>query len=642
MRFHELPYRLRLYLLAHLLVLAPLYAVLVGRPAALDGWPLLALLLCTLIFSTWKIELTVLNAKMTLTFAAICLALLLQGIHGAVLCAFVGAGVGSMVRPNDGCWKVRLMRPPFYRAGFNLANCILACLLAAVLYEFVKSLAPSSSKGMVAGLTVFTTAYFAINTVGVSLAIALQQGLSVWKVWQESFLWTAPGYFASASAAAGITMAYSYVGLWSLFLVPPLYVVYYSYKLYMDRMRLNSEKLSAERDHIHALNEINHAIIVSLATAIDAKDSCTSSHIDRVQLYATALASAAGIRGPEFEAVRVGALVHDIGKLGVPDHILGKPGKLTPEEFKRIQTHVTIGAEILTPIPFPFPVVDVVLSHHERWDGLGYPNGLEGEAIPIGGRIISIVDVFDALTSDRPYRRAMTSEAAMENLRQNAGKQFDPDLVEMFARVLPEVSEEIRRMRAAGAGEGHTDSEPEAAPYVQAQIREAAAESAALSDISDALAKRQTVEGIGTLAIERALSLLPVDTVVLYRSDPEAGDLVAVAVGGKDEAKLRGMRIRAGEGVAGAVASSRQARVNVSAASDIARRFVPEETVELTAATAVPLLHRSEVLGVLAVYTMAYCVVNATHVDILQTLAHHTAAAIDGLRQGERVPVGSR
>src|SRR5215213_8691109 len=231
MRFHELPSRLRIYLLAHFLVLAPLFAVLAGRPVVLDLWPLLVLLLCTLIFSTWKIELTVLNAKMTLTFAAICLALLLQGVHGAVLCAVVGACMGSVVRPADGSWKVRLLRPPLYRAGFNLANCIFACLLSAVLYEVVKSHTPSSSKGMVAGLTTFTAAYFAINTGGVSLAIALQQGLSVWKVWRESFLWTAPGYFASASAAAGITLAYGYVGLWSLFLVPPLYVIYYSYKL---------------------------------------------------------------------------------------------------------------------------------------------------------------------------------------------------------------------------------------------------------------------------------------------------------------------------------------------------------------------------------------------------------------------------
>src|SRR5205807_8048205 len=164
---------------------------------------------------------------------------------------------------------------------------------------------------------------------------------------------------------------------------------------------------------------------------------------NRVRHYATAHAKAAGVSGPELEAVATGALVHDIGKLGIPDHILSKPGKLAPEEFRRIQSHVAIGTEILSPIPFPFPVVDVVRTHHERWDGLGYPHGLKGEEIPIGGRIISIVDVFDALTSDRPYRRALSGEPAPRVPQEGAGKPVDPKLVQWFESGRPGARGEV-------------------------------------------------------------------------------------------------------------------------------------------------------------------------------------------------------
>src|SRR5262249_15632211 len=341
------------------------------------------------------------------------------------LISAVGALVGTVARPADGGWKIIVVRPPLYRVFYNVANCILACLLANLAGCAVAHLSAGHAAAIVSILITFTAAYLAINALGISLAIAFQQGLPWLTVWQQNFLWTAPGFFASASAAAGIRAGYQWLGVWSLLFLAPIYLIYYSYRLYMERLQLYSHKLQQDKVHIEELSRLNQAVIASLATAIDAKDSYTCSHINRVQHYAVALARAAGVSGPDLEAVSTGALVHDIGKLGIPDHILGKPGKLTPEEFQRIQSHVTIGTQILSPIPFPFPVVEVVRSHHERWDGLGYPQGLRGEEIPLGGRIIAIVDVFDALTSDRPYRRALSHVAALNVLRESAGKQFD-------------------------------------------------------------------------------------------------------------------------------------------------------------------------------------------------------------------------
>jgi diguanylate cyclase (GGDEF)-like protein/putative nucleotidyltransferase with HDIG domain len=639
MPFRKLPWRLQAYIIAHPLVLAPLVALVLHGSQPRGGWWLaVALMLFTGVFSTWKVDLTVLQGRMTLTFAAVCLALLLQGLQSSACCAVVGAVVGTLVRPRKGSWKVEFVRPPLYRLVFNLGNSLLACILAGMAYEAILGPNTPTASNMVFGLFAFTAGYFLINTFGVSLAISFQQQLPWLSVWQQNFLWTAPGFFASASVAAGIHLLFRIPSIkaWSLLMLPPLYVVYYSYKLYMDRLHLYSHKVEQDMKHIQELNKLNMAIIASLATAIDAKDSVTCSHINRVQIYATCLAKEAGVSGPDLDAVATGALVHDIGKLGIPDHILSKPGKLDPEEFRRIQTHVTIGTEILSPIPFPFPVVDVVRSHHERWDGLGYPDGLKGEEIPIGGRIISIVDVYDALTSDRPYRRALSSEEAMKILREGVGKQFDPVLVGHFERALPEAWAEIEKMEAEGHEQQDEEGTHKDGSYALAQISQAAAEMAAVCDVAHSLAEQETLEQVCRVVVDRALALLPADTVVLYLGSTEEEHLLAAAVEGKYQEKLEGMTIQRGEGAAGWVAKHQQPLVNAAAALDVARRFTPEETMELSAATAVPVVAGPQSLGVLAVYTLAYSVLTERHLNVLNILAEHAAAAIMNRRRFER------
>jgi diguanylate cyclase (GGDEF)-like protein/putative nucleotidyltransferase with HDIG domain len=640
MRFGELPFRLRAYILGHFVALAALAWIIAPRHHPVNWGLVAALLVCTAVFSTWKVELTVFQGRMTPTFAIVCLALLLKdktgGVQAAILCATLGGLVSTLVRTDGSSWKIRFRCPEWYRLFFNVANCAIACACSALFFETVLRLGPGADIGMVLGVIAFTGVYFLLNTLGISLAIAFQQDLRWLQVWQQNFLWTAPGFFASASAAAGIQAMFKQIGAWSLMFLPPLYLIYYSYRLYMDRIHLFAERVKQDMSHISELNQLNRAIIASLATAIDAKDRYTCSHIDRVQHYATALARAAGMNGSDLEAVITGALVHDIGKLGIPDHILGKPGKLTTEEFERIQTHVTIGVEILSPIPFPFPVVDVVRSHHERWDGLGYPDGLKGEEIPIGGRIISIVDVYDALTSNRPYRRAMTPDEAMRVLKDNAGKQFDPHLVDLFERVLPEAAEIIARLEAERLAHSQNASGPVHGPFALTQISQAAAEMAAVCDVAHALAEQETLEDITRVIVDRALALLPADTAILYLRTEDAGGLVAATVQGKYAEKLAGMTIRVGEGVSGWVAENQQPRVNVSAALDVARRFTPEENLELSAATAVPLVHGPDNLGVLTVYTTGYSVLSGHHLHVLNILAEHAAAALQNTRRMER------
>jgi diguanylate cyclase (GGDEF)-like protein/putative nucleotidyltransferase with HDIG domain len=635
MTFHQLPARLRVYMLAHVLLLIPVAALLFRQQPPGDPVVAAVLLGSALMFSIWNVEVGSFQARVTLASTIVCLALLMQGPQAALACAVSGALAGSYLRPVQGSWKLEPRRPSHYKAWFNVVNCALACGTASLAFNLVAGGVEHRATGWVLGLLAFAAAEFLVNTVGVALAIACQKEMPWKAVWKENFLWTAPGFFASVSIAAGIRIASQWMGALSLLFLPPLYFIYYSYRLYLDRVTLLSERVQGDAKHIEQLRSLNQAIITSLATAIDAKDQYTCSHIHRVQKLAIGLARAAGLEGPELEAVATGALVHDVGKLGIPDHILGKPGKLTAEEFKRIQSHVAIGAEILAPVPFEFPVIDVVRTHHERWDGLGYPAGLKGEEIPLGGRIIALVDVYDALTSDRPYRRAMHSEAALEVLRQGSGKQFDPRLVELFEVVLPEVTAEIDALEATGNACDLEETDAPAAATALQRISGAAAEMAAIWDVGQALTELETLEQVAAAVVTRTRALLPVDTAVLYLLSPDGG-MEAVAVDGAYGDKLHRMTIQRGEGVVGWVAAHLEPRVNESAAPDVARRFSPGEQNELNAVSAVPLTQGAECLGVLAVYTQAYRLVTEHHLQVLSILAEHAATAVQSTRRLER------
>jgi len=622
MPFRDLPAKLRLYIVLHAPVLAlALFEVL--REPRVQNLQVLGLVLCaTLFFSVFKVELAVFHGRITPTFAVECLALLMLGGPAAVLCAAMGAAFGTFVRPVSDIRQLKLVKPPPYVVFFNVANTTIACAVGALAHRAVVTSMAASGLTEVVSLASFTTAYFGINSLGVARAIAWQKKLRFYDVWQDKFLWTGLGFFASASIAAGIQAAVPYIGFRSLLLLPLFLLIYHWQRLHLDRLRMSTERFQREMAHVQELNQLNQALITSLATAIDAKDDCTSSHIARVQLYAVALAKDLGLEGPELAAVETGAVVHDIGKIGIPDRILSKPGKLTPDEYRLIQQHVPMGVRILAPVPFPFPVVDVVRSHHERWDGLGYPEGLKGETIPIGGRIVATVDVFDALTSQRPYRRAMTHEEALQHLVNGAGKQFDPHIVERFGALLPSLLAEIAELeRLAPAS-----LEPLVVPPAQAD----GPDTAEVAKVAVRLSMAQDVNELATALTDACIELLPVDTAVFYRRAAN-DELVAVDVAGRHRERLLGLRIASGEGMSGWVARERRTRHNVPAAGDVARRFGPDEPVELTSATGVAIAAGDRVVGVLSIYTAAYELLTESHRDVLVLLSESCSVALSRL-----------
>ena len=207
------------------------------------------------------------------------------------------------------------------------------------------------------------------------------------------------------------------------------------YLAYLGYLR----RIEDERRNAQQISELHLATLEALALAIDAKDQTAPNHIQRVQAYATGLARAMGLSETEVQAIKTAALLHDIGKLAIPEHILAKPGPLSPDEFQKVRLHSEVGAGIISAVPFPSPVAPIILGHHERWDGRGYPAGLKGDDIPLGARVVCIVDYFDALTSHRSYHPAISAEAAVAVLKQESGAALDPRVVDAFVDALPQL-----------------------------------------------------------------------------------------------------------------------------------------------------------------------------------------------------------
>jgi diguanylate cyclase (GGDEF)-like protein/putative nucleotidyltransferase with HDIG domain len=386
--------------------------------------------------------------------------------------------------------------------------------------------------------------------------------------------------------------------------VLPLGACHLAYRRCAVRMREAETRADRTAD-------LHMATIEALALAIDAKDQTGTRHIRRVQIFATGLARALGMSGDEVQGVRAAALLHDIGKLAVPDHILSKPDRLTDEEFQKVRTHPQVGAEIIAGVPFPYPVVPLVRSHHERWDGAGYPAGLAGEAIPLGARILSVVDYFVALTSERPYHPPRSRADAIEILEQEAGVALDPRIVAAFIELLPALEAEAerhgepeRRVSFAGAGAPGSaagDQVDAAAPScVFTDIALAHREIYKLYQIAQAMG---TSLGIGdTMAILAAKlrELIPFSTCALFLPGEEEGLRCAFADGEGAETLWRAS-VRRGHGLVGWVARNRRALLNGRAALDFEAVGVADIPA-LEAALVSPLVAGDRLVGVLALY----------------------------------------
>src|SRR5918992_4855629 len=423
----SLPLPARLYVGAVIGLGAALLVAFFPVESLASPWLFLLLLLLSSITSVFKVSLPLARSgsTMSVSYAVDFAALLLLGPNETMVVAAASA--------YSQC-TFRIKEPnPLYKTLFSMACLVLTVQAAGHVYIALNGHPGHFDlHGLAKPLVGAATTYFVVNTLTIASAIALSTRTSIVKVWNENFLWSAPSYFVGAGAAALASwMVIDLSWNWLLPLVSaPLYLTYRTYKVYLGR-------IEDEQRHVREMADLHLATIEALALAIDAKDQTSQSHIRRVQLYAAAVARSLGMSENEIQGVKTAALLHDIGKLAVPEHILSKPGPLTQEEFQKIRIHPQVGAEIIAAVPFPYPVAPLILCHHERWDGKGYPQGLAGEKIPIGARILTIVDYYDAVTTERPYHKALSHESAIGLLKHEAGRALDPRLVAKFIDILP-------------------------------------------------------------------------------------------------------------------------------------------------------------------------------------------------------------
>src|SRR3984885_8996843 len=317
-------------------------------------------------------------------------------------------------------------RPSSIQLTFNVCAGALSTALAYLVYHNPLANELIVSRPLILCLAAST--YFIVNAGSIAAVISFSEGKPLRQILVDCYFWSFP-YYLLGAGIAGVIGWFNRQFNWetSLLFVPAIYIIYRSYRLYLG-------KLEDEKRHVEEIADLHLRTIEALALAIEAKDQTTHDHLQRVRIYAIEVAKELGIGGAELEALHAASLLHDIGKLAVPEHIISKPGRLTPEEFEKMKIHTVVGAEILERVRFPYPVVPIVRAHHEKWDGSGYPFGLKGAEIPIGARILSAVDYLDALASDRQYRRAMPLDDVMQRLSAEAGKSFDPKVVDVLKR----------------------------------------------------------------------------------------------------------------------------------------------------------------------------------------------------------------
>lgn len=321
----------------------------------------------------------------------------------------VAALLASLAFPRSG--PLEPLREAFNRSQVGLAS--LGAYLAFV------SLPPGL------GVPVAGATYFLLN-LGAMLALAwARKGLPPREAWRRNFAPFGATYLLLSPVAFLMARLYQnpVLGPWggldvSLVLLPVAYVRY----VWLLRTRLE---------------EATRRMLEAMVRSLEARDPHTALHSERMAAIALDIAREMGLPEPQRDVLLLGGKLHDIGKVGVPDAVLLKPGELSPEEWERMRAHPEIGLKILSPmLPFLGPIEDIVLHHHERWDGEGYPKGLRGEEIPLLARIAAVADAYEAMTADRPYRRGMEPGEALGILLEEAGKQFDPLVVEAFVRAL--------------------------------------------------------------------------------------------------------------------------------------------------------------------------------------------------------------
>jgi diguanylate cyclase (GGDEF)-like protein/putative nucleotidyltransferase with HDIG domain len=529
-------------------------------------------------------------------------------------------------------------RPKAIQVTFNICAGSVSTALAYVVYHDPVSNILLDNHPLL--LLVAASTYFIANAGSIAAVISLTERRALRKILVDCYFWSFPYYLVGAGVAGAIAW-FNHTFNWetSLLLVPVVYLIYRSYRLYLG-------KLEDEKRHVEEMANLHLRTIEALALAIEAKDQTTHDHLQRVRVYAIEVAKELGMDGSELEALHAAALLHDIGKLAVPEHIISKPGRLTPEEFEKMKIHTLVGAEILERVRFPYPVVPIVRAHHEKWDGTGYPMGLKATEIPLGARILSAVDYLDALASDRQYRRALPLQEVMQQLSAESGKAFDPKVVQVLEKryrhlenlalarsgsdVNSPLSTEIRIERGpapdAGFEKAAQDSTGQETTFLSS-IAAARQEAQSLFELSQDLGASLSLGETLSVFSVKLKPMVPYDAIAIYilRND----ELIPEYVNGDNYRLFSSLRIPLGQGLSGWVAQNRKPIVNGNPSVEPGYLNDPTKFSTLSSALAVPLEGVAGIIGVLALYRGERDAFTTDHLRILLAVSSKMALSIE-------------
>jgi len=592
-------------------------------------------LLIAVLASTLKVKLPGMDSTMSVHFLFVLLGILELSLAETLI-------IGCSAALLQSVWKTN-HRPDPIKVIFNVLG-LMSNAICLTFFAYHLSVGYLRNS-MPLLLLVISCTYFLGNTIPLAIVIALAERRSMRKIWSETYFWGLPYNLAGAALVGAISVANKYVG-WqnALLIVPVMYLVYRSYQLYLDRLEDQKKRVEveerhvlAEKRHVEEVCALHLRTIEGLALAIDAKDHNTHQHLHRVRTYAIELGRDLGLTEEESDALRAAALLHDIGKLAVPDHIISKPGRLTPEEFEKMKIHPIIGADILERVAFPYPVAPIVRAHHEKWDGTGYPDGLKGEEIPTGARILAAVDCLDALASDRQYRKALPLDEAMKVVVQDSGTSFDPRVVKVLARRYQELENmavhdlcdastrlhdfDFKVKRTVGPAAGfqvdRTCRQTKQTDFLSS-IASARQEAHTLFELSQDLGNSLSLDETLSLVAMRLRKLVPYDSIVAFirKGDHLAPEFVS----GDNFRSFSSLLIPIGTGLCGWVAQNSKPIINGNPAVEAGFADDPRKTMELRSALAVPLDGVKGVVGVLALYQADADAFTSDHLRVLQVI----------------------
>lgn len=538
---------------------------------------------------------------------------------------------------------------------FAVGASVISTFVASLVYRFmVLTLAAGAFGGketaldldlLLFPLCVFGFVQYSLSTFGTIAFNSFHAGHGRVTVSQESLIWTLITQVANVTSAALFYAAIHGSGVPFLFVGALIIVLVHL--LYRFNEKRVSEVTRAQADKVRYVEEIadlHMNTIESLAIAIDAKDQTTHGHVRRTQIYATEMGKLLKVKDQELRALVAGALLHDIGKLAVPEYILNKPGKLTEAEFAKMKIHPTVGGDILKRVNFPYPVEDIVRYHHEKWDGSGYPKGLQAEKIPLVARIISVVDFYDATRCDRPYRKGMKREDSLTLLQKMSGSSFDPKVVDLFAKHVIEfdqliASEDIQEQVPSENIDFLNKARPDAGLASDIlgspdgslgfrSITQAQREVFALHEIAQTIGSSLNMNDTVTLVSNKLRAIVPFDTCIIFVVDDRSGKAIAIHVVGDHSDLFSLRRISVGDGITGWVIANARSMCNSSPELDLVG--LPDDIARSFRGVLVsPLIREDGAFGAITLYSKGRTSYTTEHVRLLESVAQHAASALN-------------